>query len=307
MVFSAAPVRKRRNHARRVHLSRYRARSFQNPYFSNRLPSHWRTLSLTAAGIGLGVMVALTSFLLTSPRFLLTSVRIEGTQTIRPQAIRSVVEEYLNKDRWLFFKARHRLLFQTTALDAELRKQFVFEQVEIALKPPEVVVSVAEKTAVSLWSSGEHTYLLDARGIALREVSLDERTELLSPPPLYGPFRAGQDTSAGTLPLVACEDTSAQPVAIGDELLPEVRLASIRQFVERLKTLGISVERCATDPRIGTWMTAFTEAGYAVLFDPALPIDSQADNLAVVLRERVPDPSRLQYVDVRFGDYVYYK
>lgn len=54
-------------------------------------------------------------------------------------------------------------------------------------------------------------------------------------------------------------------------------------------------------------MTAFTEAGYAVLFDPALPIDSQADNLAVVLRERVPDPSRLQYVDVRFGDYVYYK
>jgi hypothetical protein len=50
-----------------------------------------------------------------------------------------------------------------------------------------------------------------------------------------------------------------------------------------------------------------TEDGYGILFDALGDIDAQLQNLDVVLREQVEDRGSLEYIDLRFGDRVYFK
>ena len=50
-----------------------------------------------------------------------------------------------------------------------------------------------------------------------------------------------------------------------------------------------------------------TQVGYSILFDLTGNIDEQFRNLMVVLQEQVEDPTRLEYIDLRFGDKVYFK
>lgn len=50
-----------------------------------------------------------------------------------------------------------------------------------------------------------------------------------------------------------------------------------------------------------------TQEGFAVRFDSELPLDIQLENLNNVLEYAIDDPARLQYIDVRFVDRVFYR
>ena len=50
-----------------------------------------------------------------------------------------------------------------------------------------------------------------------------------------------------------------------------------------------------------------TGLGYRILFDASGDIDGQANHLEVLLRETINNPEQLDYIDLRFGDHVYFK
>ncbi len=296
--------RPRRNYFRRVQLSRYRSRPFQNPYFQSK-PKR-KLWPWAAAGLGLGGLVAGVSFFLTSPVFAISSVRVEGAESINPKDIRQVVTDYLAEPALVFFHANNRFLFREEELRDRLSKRFAFDQLSIQAKPPEVDVSVKEKISTFLWKNDAHTYLIDEQGIVIREITDAERETLVHPPPVQGPVLSGEslDTAPKFFTFV---DAAPAAIEIGKPVLTSEIVTRALDFAKRLDAMNIAVDRFVLDRTVGTWMRAVTVAGYDILFDPSLDVEQQADNLVIVLRDKIPDPTKLQYIDLRFDDHIYFK
>lgn len=294
----------RRNFFRRVQLSRYRSRPFQNPYFQSK--SKRKLWPLALAGLLLGGTIAGVSFFLTSPLFAVTSVRIEGAESINPIEIRQVVTGYLDEPALVFFRSNNRFLFHEDALRSRLSKQFAFDSLSITVHPPEVDVVVKEKISTFLWQNDKRTFLIDDQGIVIREITDAERTALVNPPPLQGPVPAGQVLNVAPKFLSFVDAAPAQ-IDVGKPVLPADEVGRILAFAKHLDDQKIAVDRFVLDRTVGTWMKAVTVVGYDILFDPNLDVDTQANNLAIVLHDKIPDPSKLQYVDLRFDDHIYFK
>ncbi|HLD17706.1 MAG TPA: hypothetical protein VJB99_01365 [Patescibacteria group bacterium] len=297
-------LRHKRDYFRRATRARYEERPFRNPLFPNRQKRNLTVFAL--AGAGIGMAIAIGSFLCTAPAFLLTEIRVEGTIFLPPREIRVEAEEYLDSSVWFFFHPSHRLFFREDVLRQRLERSFSFASLEIRSDPPLLFIRVEEKRTAFLWKSGEKTFLVDGHGTIIRELHVEETTDFFAAPQPYGPFREGQ-VPPKPVPYLSLTDLSIRPTRAGATVLTEISWKGVEQFEMRLRELGIGIRSLRLDSTLGTWMTAETDKGYDLLFDPIQDVNRQADHLAVVLREEITDVSNLHYVDLRFDDHVYYK
>ncbi len=298
------PPRRRRNFFRRAQLKRYKARPFQNPYF--RKHPKRPLLSFAIGGLVCGTILAMGSFLLTSPRFVLTSVSVEGATSTNPRIIRDAVETYLDTPRFIFFRARNRFLYQEDRLREHLATQFRFEYLDIRLAAQNLRLTVKEKISSVIWVSGDRSYLVDATGSVIRELNAEELASSLSPPPIQGPSREGEELAQDP-GLIVVEDRAKSPVEVGGSVLGKEDVERMIAFADGLKKMGILTVRHELDRTVGAWLRVATDDGYDILFDPASDVDGQLNRLTAVLKDQIRDPSTLEYIDLRFGNRVYFK
>lgn len=267
------------------------ARTYRNPYF-RREPkrSKWKFIVL-----GVFVVTLVTvSILLAAPWFSLQSVEVSGTELLAPEEISTRVSEYLQKRRWLFFKNSNRFLFKPDELADALKTQYVFESLSIMSGGKSVQVKVREKQSELVWMTPEQTYIIGREGIILRTLSPEEQEAR----------KSGTDVFAK---LLQCRSLQKQTFTIGMSVLNSTEVEHLFFFRRELEQLGIVVKEIQIDRTSGSWMTAKTEGGFEILFDPAAPPEEQMANLFAVFRQQIKDTSALQYVDLRFGNHVYYK
>ena len=102
-------------------------------------------------------------------------------------------------------------------------------------------------------------------------------------------------------------DRSNGEIKIGDSVLTAEEIASVFRFGEHLKAQNISYTQVEFDRLAGKWTGLLTTDGYRILFDVTGDIDAQAQRLELIRKEKIKDVSKLEYIDLRFGDHVYYK
>ena len=282
----------------------YQARRFQNPYFKAKikLPA-W---PLILIGFGLGLFIALTSFFFTAPLFVISSIRIEGAETINPKEIREVAETYLSKHAFLIFKNNNRFLFDEKTLSDLLEDRYSFSALEIEREKQTLAIILKEKVSSFLWLTGETSYLLDENGLVIRAITAEETATIASPPLLQGPTRDGT-LIPETIKILVFRDLTNKPVEIGETVLSEDEVHNVRTFFEAVYPSGVVIERFDLNREIGAWLKAATREGFDILFDPSQDVLPQADNVILLLRDQIKDRSSLEYLDVRFGDHLYYK
>ncbi|OGL95169.1 hypothetical protein A2348_02500 [Candidatus Uhrbacteria bacterium RIFOXYB12_FULL_58_10] len=306
-----------RNHFRVLQRKRYAAHRFSNPYFRREKKQNWKAIFILSAIILL--LLGGVRWIFGAQRFSVTSVRLNGNETISSDQLSGKVWGELNRRRALFFRAGNRFLFDENRLRAALSSAYAFETLNIDLVcewvgPGECAMSidVKEKTSQLLWQVGGRVFLADIQGIVIREltdVELEEWRAADSPSP--------EPLSDGTiltptppnplkrLPLFV--DVNATPIEIGNTVLSKEEVANLFVFHKRLEEMDIPFTQTNIDRLAGKWMAVRTEAGYDILFDAAGDVDAQMRNLVVLLRDTIKDQSTLEYIDLRFGDHVYYK
>jgi hypothetical protein len=296
--------KRRRNFLRQAQVAPYRARRFKNPYFQR--TSKRSKLPFAVAGVIIGLLIALTSFFFTAPLFTITSVRVEGVETVNPKEIRQLVEDYLNSSVWLVLKHNNRFLFKEKKLRQKLEKDYFFSSLKISREGHSLAIVLKERVSSFLWLSDGEAYLLDNTGTVIRATSNEEASEIMNPPPLFGVTRDG-----GLMPetnkILVFKDLEENPITIGASILPEDELKNVRTFFEAMQTADVVIERFELNQSVGKWLKAITQSGYSILIDPTGNVLKQADSLLLLLREQIKDPAALEYIDVRFGDRVYYK
>lgn len=275
----------------RLSRDRFRSRRFENPYF-RRTKRGDRKGWLVGLCVLLAVMGILgaAGYVFASSRFDIGDVSVEGCRTIPTDAVSAIVRSHMDERVLLVLHRRNRFLFDPAVVRTDIQAAFDLASLEISRDGGHVTVRLEEKVSRLVWKSADARFLVDRQGTVIR------------------PIADGEDPSAGAdRPLPMLLDVNRGAATVGTAVLTPDEVDGIFAFHEQLTRSGILFGTTRVDRLAGKWVSVDTADGYGILFDPLSDIQAQTDNLNAVLRDQVKDPSKLQYIDLRFEDHVYFK
>jgi cell division septal protein FtsQ len=184
------------------------------------------------------------------------------------------------------FKPLNVLLMNETKIKRSIVKQILqIEDVKFKkdLLHQRLLVDIKERDTAIIWQSNNERFLINRDGVVYDVASIDS-------------------------PLVVVEDLKNVPVTLGQKIVA-------REFVEFISAVSANLPRQTglTIRRVTVPETTFeveieTSAGWKLILDTTRSWENQLNNLMRVLQQLNPaDQQKLNYVDLRIPDRVYYK
>src|SRR3989344_869023 len=248
----------------------------------------------TRAIVGLGMFTILAmlaygaNWISYVPRFSIAGVEVEGAADIPPRLIEAYLEADLFDGAYAFLSRQNIFLYPRESLEESLMEQVPrIRNAKVSregLLAQAVVVTVEEREPRGRWCDSGGCYYLDKDGFIFAPASLASD---------IGPY-----TFMGTLA------NSGSP--IGQTFLPRY-FPNMLEFLEKLKNAGY--------PPLGLSLEGEEDVSVTLDwgFEIRAPLRSDPDklirDLELVLASDTlrGKESRLEYIDLRFGNRVYYK
>ena len=219
--------------------------------------------------------------------FQIKEIKVAGAAKIPPQDIKNMLDSKISRN---FFTLKSRSLFLVDAkkLSQNILSDFLWiSSANIKKVVPNVLaVEVRERTAAGRWCRDQDCFYFDKTGMIF------EKTE--------EPMK----------PLLKSE-LSEFKVYLGRPALEEKYIVSILEINKTLEEgLRLEINEFVASGD-GRRLKAETAEGWRILFDLSKENNAQEQlvNFKSVLEEKIPPEKRrnLDYVDLRFGNRVYYK
>jgi|GEM_PF-778278 hypothetical protein len=308
----------KRNFFKRSAQKRYKSQQFKNPYFREEKKFPWKLL-FVLLGI-LGITIFCLWFFLASDYFELKTIEVEGCEVIDTQELTGQVAEYLEQSTLFLFTKRNRFLFSSDELRKLLEQTYSFEMLAIEIKQNKLFVDVKERASTFVWNTDQSWLLFDLNGVLVRYLTTEELAWLQDPTIREGPLRVDENGNEievtqeesmtpeeifHTYPII--KDLNEIEVEIGDKVLEPEEIDLIVEFIQRVTSLGIEIQETQIDRLAGKWTGLLTTEGFLILFDTDGNIDEQVVHLSTLLQESIDESKVLEYIDVRFGDHLYFK
>lgn len=301
----------KRSYFRHYQFHRYQHRPFRNPNTGpERKRVSWRALGIGAGVIaGIAGLVYLIGF---APFWMIQDVRVQGLHYMGGDDLISMAKDQLAKSRFVIFPERNKLFLDTKSLSAALNAKYAFSTLSIDISRHILTITVKERVSQIIWKTGSSYLFVDDHGTVIRDLPDTDVSYMAwhgsTQPQLNGAAQEGPYPELAfldTLPLI--RDDSAASEAPGAHVMGPGNVEAVIAFNEAARQQGVMVAAYSVERTDNVWVRARTQDGYDVLFDTTMDVPSQVNHLMDILNHDVPDRSKLGYVDVRFGDHVYYK
>lgn len=289
----------KRNHFHNTQKKHYRSKKFRNPYFQSNQLSLRHLVILSMVGF-LGTLSVLVFFFMSS-RFSILQIQVNGTKYFSTELFEASLRSYFHKPFLLFFDHRNRFVFNQQELQQTLEQSFAFESMSFKREGQTLQIDLVEKQSQMIWISGEQQSVVDLEGKIIRLLTADEQAVL-----------RGTSTDPDSVDAVRIRalpqfiDRNSIAVSVGSQVLTTQEITNIFLFHKRLAEQHIPMKNTQVDRVAGKWIGIETVEGYQILFDATGDIESQVKRLELILREKVTDVTQLKYIDLRFGDHVYF-
>ncbi len=270
---------------------RYQAKNHQdgkwrNPYF-RQTPKRRSRFRWPVLGLGVITLILLVVFLF-APTFTINRILVSGTEHVDPIDIEEVAWDSVRKRQYLILPGTHRWFVNETGVKTALDEQFVFETLEISKEGGTLMINVQERVSSLVWSTGERHYFVDQTGTIIRELIPEE-----------------YESTVANIPQIF--DQSNTETSIGQTVLNTNIIQGIFSFIDLVGQGGTKIELLEIESAESEWLLMQTTDGYDILFDPTKDVERQVNNLFVIIKESVEDITQINYIDLRFGDHVYFK
>ncbi len=278
---------RRHDFFKRYHFKRYDERRFRNPYFQpTKKPDRpwikWLIIILVVFVLGFII------WLLTAPRFGIWEIRVQGTEFVSNQAVVEQGWKALEKRHWLVLPGNNRFLLNEDWVKQTLSQKFIFNDILIEKRKQTMLITVSESISSLVWQSGDKMFFVDFEGTVIRSLSLEYL-----------------DTPLASLPIFV--DRSNTKINVGDNVLNKHCIQGTFDFLELLEQGGVQVQTVFTDSPHSSWLAAKTTNDYEIYFNPDEDVEEQANHLFAILRESISNPTTIDYIDLRFGNHIYFK
>ncbi len=244
--------------------------------------------SIFGAALTVGIL-----YFLNTPRFLLSQVAVSGADETTRSEVKALAERTLSGMYLGLISRAHPFFYPKTELVGQVLAAFPqFSRVDISRDGLSALrLGVTLRTPAALWCSGEACAYLDANGIAFADAPTGSEQ-------LYYRLSKENDSAGATL--------------IGTEVLAPERLAALFAFFQQLENKGL-VPLQANFTATGSVVVSL-RSGARLFIQESEGYDTALKQLEVLLRESGLIPRQgttqelnLDYIDLRYGNKVYFK
>lgn len=267
----------------------YQTKNLKNPFFH----SHKNNKQTKSFGLGvyiIGILVIISFFiygLFFSPVFAINNIKINGLGRLPESAISERLWTQTNQKSVWPLKQKNLLLFNTKDAEADLMANFNFSKIKINKKLfNSLSVDIEERPYAFIWQEQGVNYYSDSKGFIIRD-------SVVNP-----------------------DDLKKFPVIVNetpDSLIENDYLKidqSYLTFIFGIKTITeknpeLLVDRYLISQELNTVKVVFQNSLLAY-FSIKDDVIKQIDKLLIVKKEKIKDNlSKINYVDLRYGDKVY--
>jgi cell division septal protein FtsQ len=221
-------------------------------------------------------------FIFLSGMFSIKSLEIGETKYTNREDISKIVEHF--RSQLPFNLNNNILIFSSSKLESEIGKTEGIKSVKVTKDfPSSVRIEIIEKVPVLVWETLQKKYLIDEKGFVVKEY--EDRFSFL--------------------PTVV--DTKNVPVNVGSEILTPQFSAFINEMTKDFNTYSNATITKIEIPETTTEVKVTTDKKWYVLFDTTGTAKNQLINLTRVLQEAEAKKKKLEYVDLRVDNRIFYK
>ncbi|MDO8499510.1 MAG: FtsQ-type POTRA domain-containing protein [bacterium] len=305
-----------------------------NP-FSSRGYATSRKTRANRLQLTLIILVALAitwiGFLIYTPYFKITKVTYLGLNLIKKEEIAARVTEVMRGS--IIVPKDNYFVVRVSAISKIIQENFSLKSIKVTKQfPSSLVIDLEEKNSAIIYDNGLGYWLLDREGTIIKslglagnpETNLATTTELeLSTAPAGDPYATGATSSVkkvittplkthipeyrklknefGAYPIVY-DTRNLSVTSSSTEIFPEYFIAFSAQLPEELEKKGIVTKYMSTiHPLAG--LEIYSDQPWVAKFQPEQDLSVQLKNLYTVLGKN----KIKEYIDLRFGNRVYWK
>lgn len=231
------------------------------------------------------MLVALVYALFFSPIFEIKELKIIGLEKIKPESINNILNEYRDERRLFVFSNNNFWLFDAAEIKSLVARKYIFEKFEVKKRfPAGIEIDLKEKVSVINWLTNNFCYHLDMTGMALEYC--DGATQNLT-----------------------IKDMLNHTAVVGQEIITHDELVYIVELVEQFKMLMGERMKLQQVEKTENLMDFVSEVGPVVRFNGNLTQSEQVLRLSTLVAQPgfADKMAGLKYLDLRFGEKVYYQ
>lgn len=262
--------------------------------------SRWRVAILASlAGIAVvTIMIGVTYI----PFLQLQNVTVNGTHTLNAYDIERAVRDHVAEKRMPLSSMTNVVFTRVRPLEERLMTQFPLDDIAVTRVGQSLTVDIIEKVTTVALRTKEKTVMLDVTGAYVRDAIFEESRAI--------DLRIGTATAQPdeiVLPL-----QPDMPIVINAENdsiteLPAATAAAAISIAQQLPLRGLHAQGLYVDGLDAPYVRVETAEAYDIYIDIGLrTVEEQMETLdAIVSAPNFAPPA--EYIDLRFGAYVYVK
>ncbi|MDD2680884.1 MAG: FtsQ-type POTRA domain-containing protein [Patescibacteria group bacterium] len=225
-----------------------------------------------------------------SNNFLIKKIEVNGLTRSSDDDLVTMAWTQSEESKLIFLKQTNLLSFNTNKLQADLSNNFSFARLEVKKKwPHTLVINLEERALAFIWQDSSGAFFSDRYGCLVTEVS-----------PIMDDFK----NYPVLTPIIQDDYILANNCLDVDDGF----LSSMLSLSEKLGAYdNLGVKDYILESEFNT-LTINLTAGPKVYFNIKNELDKQVKKLEVIEREKPEDEFKaLEYIDLRYGDRVYFK
>lgn len=268
---------------------------FKKPYRIRKKKSIFRNRFFWLGIFILIITGSIVYLLIFSQIFQIKELQISGNQKVQKGDLESFVWEKVNR-KIVAFPTKSIFLVNISGVKQNLLEKFPkISESDIKRKFPDILIlSIQERKPLYIFckNSGPCFYL-DEEGVIFDPVrnNISNGVEEISE--IDGNF-------------LKIQEKRPQEIYLSKEVIEDKLLQGIKEIEGKLREIGISIkELILFEEKI----EVKTGRDFEIYFNPTENISNQIQNLSLTLEKEIPPEKRgnLEYIDLRFGNKVYYK
>lgn len=269
----------------------YSKKKLENPFFKRREKIN------RASNLKIKIIIVLIAlficfilwFLYFSTSLRITEISIDGLGRVPNEEVYALVEEQIGSKKFFILPQKNLFLFDELEFFNLLKNKYRFEEVIISKSwPHKLEIKIKEKPFACIWNEGDKYYYVDSDGFILEEINpLDIKKEKYT----------------------LIRNESEKKISDYKIQVDKKYMESAQELFRKLgdSSLGINIEKFIIDENIDT-IKLKTEEGVKISFSTKNDLNKQIEKLIIIIREKLKeDFATKKYIDLRFGDKVYYQ
>jgi cell division septal protein FtsQ len=278
---------------------------FNNPLKIKKGLAKFKLFKLLNLILFVGILSCLYFFIF-SDFYQINSIEVSGNQIISTEDILDITYNYFGGKRLLILNNGNIFVFSKKELTKRINDVVLLQNITIdKILPNTIKINIKEKNAALKWITNDQQYLIDNEGLVIKRyynLVTPQVFKLTNDEPVIK-----SDADDG---FIVLSNLANEKVNLGDKVLNPDDIKFIFDLLNELPKYNyLAVKSYYVPNNFPRFLIVETTDNWQIFFNLVDSLSSQLNRLDILAQDKIKKENlpNLEYIDLRYGESLYYK